>query len=96
MQPLANTFSSNSSNLNYDDTYLRTKNLSTTLQEVDIKSNTMSLDPINTSFTEGELNHAVANCKNPSPGPDDIPTILIKDMPKEEKITYSNSTIIYG
>ncbi|VEN43195.1 unnamed protein product, partial [Callosobruchus maculatus] len=38
-------------------------------------------DPINCPITVDELNHTLALSNNSSPGPDDIPNSLIKNMP---------------
>lgn len=81
---LANTFAENSSDANYSSEFLELKKeTEAALEHTDtlMSAPTENEDKINSLFTLRELQAALASCKNSSPGPDGIPSILIKNLP---------------
>lgn len=79
---LANTFTKNSSDLNYTPQFLayKHKNEFKFLKESK-QIDQQYLSDINIPFSMTELLKALKSCKNTSPGNDNIPSILIQQLP---------------
>lgn len=75
---LAKTFATNSSSENYDPKFLDNKNYQETYSNFNITENS---NPINDDITLHELIQVITQSKNSSPGPDNIPNIIIKHLP---------------
>lgn len=82
---LADSFASNSSDNNYSAAFskfkIETENETAASNRSDKCEDRYDDDPINSPFTEAELDIAISLCKNSSPGPDGIPIILVKNLP---------------
>lgn len=79
---LAETFAKNSSSQNYSKEFIPYKNEQEKLTlSVDI-DNSVPLNHINNIISMNELTAAIDSSKNSSPGPDKIPNILIKNLPR--------------
>lgn len=89
---LANSFVNNSSAENCNQAFLSAK--SQLENNPKIRQN-HNLDPINKPFSMKELDTVLANCGNSSPGPDNIPNALLKQLPKG-KDTSCRYTILSG
>ena len=85
---LGKNFSDNSSDTNYNHTFINIKNKaeSEKIKYDDIESSTHS-NHLNLDITMKELKDSIHNSKNTSAGPDDIPNIFIKNLP-ESAIEY--------
>lgn len=81
---LADTFAENCNDKNYDKSFLQYKKAMESC-DANARLNREPVlchdDPINSNFRIEELKVALDSCNNSSPGPDGIPTILIKHFP---------------
>ena len=79
---LANSFTSNSSNSNYDPDFLKYKE---TIESLPGSDNNMDNSPnndlLNEDTTLQELRNTLQSSKNTSPGPDNIPNCFLKNLP---------------
>nr|CAH7717614.1 unnamed protein product [Callosobruchus chinensis] len=80
-EALSKTYYKNSSNENYNHEFIEHK---TDIERIPISINNSS-DPINTPISEAELQEALMDMKDTSPGPDDIPPIFLKNLPYAAK-----------
>lgn len=81
---LAQNFADNSSDKNYNAEFLKYKQ--ETEKQYDADFGTIEEnkdDPLNTKITYQELLEAIENSSNTSPGPDTIPNIFLKKLPKK-------------
>lgn len=79
---MATMYEKHSSNDNFTSAFLDHKNVEET---VPIKYEQEEEDPINLPITDEELNEALTNMKNSSPGIDDIPVIFLRNLPANAK-----------
>ena len=84
---LAKTFAKNSSDENYQNSFLIKKNNSILSQKFATQSNTKMDTLLNSEIDIKEITEILNGCKNSSPGPDLIPNILLKNLP-ESAIDY--------
>ncbi|KAL4120137.1 hypothetical protein QTP88_012871 [Uroleucon formosanum] len=96
-QAFADLFKTNNSNQNHTESFLKHKN------EVENSSVTDSLpqhseDLYNSTISMDELNQALLKCKSKSPGPDDIPYILLHHLSSfaQQKLLVYNIIWEYG
>lgn len=78
---LAQTFAENSSNENYDQDFLQYKNSYSTKynqQQVEDLDNSV----FNKKIEIVEISETLLTCKNSSPGPYQIPNIMLKNLPQ--------------
>nr|CAH7756748.1 unnamed protein product [Callosobruchus chinensis] len=80
-EAFSKTYYKNSSNENYNHEFIEHK---TDIERIPISINNSS-DPINTPISEAELQEALMDLKDTSPGPDDIPPIFLKNLPYAAK-----------
>lgn len=76
---LTETFASNSNDFNYTNEFKKFRDQTKSIP-VNLNCN---LDPIIKPFSLNEIHLAISRSKNTSPGPDDIPNIMIKNSPKD-------------
>ncbi|KAI4472285.1 hypothetical protein M0802_016977 [Mischocyttarus mexicanus] len=81
---IAEAFAMNSSDNNHKEEFTRLKTVFRSTLEMNLNSSSnLDNDPINSPFTISELLHVISNTKNSSPGPDDLPNSLIRNLPVE-------------
>lgn len=87
---LAINFAANSDDSNYSQEFKQYR------ENYNIKPAVESyhMDPINRSFTMNELYKVFSSCGNTSPGPDDIPNAMIRNLPDRAK-TYLSKLYNY-
>lgn len=81
---LVKYFAQNSSNVNYPADFLIIK---AHLKNKKYQQN-LNLDPINKPFRIEELQNVLINCKDFSPGSDNIPNALIKQLPQQALVFF--------
>ncbi|XP_072395105.1 uncharacterized protein [Diabrotica undecimpunctata] len=84
---LAESFREMSSNSNYSDTFLERKII---IENTDLFANDNLNDPLDLPFTFEELENALSELKNTSPGLDDIPNQFYVNQTPVESVTYYN------
>ena len=90
---MAHNFAANSSNNNYSPEFRNYKNKIESANIITTTSNDNNDLSFNKELTISELKHALSNCKNKSPGPDNIPNVFLKQLPES---SYENLINIFN
>jgi hypothetical protein len=80
---MANTFAANSSNNNYNKTFLKIKQK---IEQQPLNIDINYVADYNADFTEEKLMSALDNCSGTSPGPDGVEYDLIKQLDRPIKL----------